>query len=129
MELGIDSRVSFLGFQSSRLRYLRHFDLFVIPSHREGMSRALLEAQATGVPCVGARVPGIQELLEDGVTGFTVPPGDPGALARAISACISNSAYAQRMANTARRRVITLYGPEPMARAYEDLYSELCHAG
>jgi glycosyltransferase involved in cell wall biosynthesis len=128
IELGIDSRVFFLGFQSNRLRYLKHFDLFVIPSYREGMPRALLEALAAGVPCVGAHIPGIQELLENGVTGFTVPPGNSGALARALSAGISNAELAKRMADAGRDRVLTLHGTGPMARAYEDLYSELCRA-
>jgi glycosyltransferase involved in cell wall biosynthesis len=82
--LGLDSRVSFQGQLASGAAVrsqLQQSDLFVLPSHQEGLPRAMVEAMAQGLPCIGSTVGGIPELLpmED-----MVPPGDAIALAQKI---------------------------------------------
>jgi glycosyltransferase involved in cell wall biosynthesis len=74
---------------------LDHADLFIMPSRTEGLPRALLEAMARGLPCIGSAVGGIPELLppED-----LFPAGDPLALARKIQEVLADSAGMQRMA-------------------------------
>ena len=63
---------------------MRHFDVLVAPSHQEPFGTVLSEAMAVGTPVVATRVGGLAEVVDDGVTGVLVEPGDPGALAAAI---------------------------------------------
>ena len=81
---GLESRISFLGHISSRQalqEQLDRSDLFMLPSYQEGLPRAMIEAMARGLPCIGTTVGGIPELLpaED-----LVPPGDATVLAAKI---------------------------------------------
>jgi glycosyltransferase involved in cell wall biosynthesis len=126
--LGIQDRTRFLGFRPDRLRVLKRLDLLVLPSHREGMPRVLLEGLAAGVPCIGTRIPGITELLDDGVSGLTVPPGDPRRLADAIRRIMADKAGAERLVAGGRARVHANHSASAMARAYELLYAELSGA-
>ena len=125
---GLEDRVQFLGFRPDRLRFLRRFHVLVLPSYLEGLPRALLEALAAGVPCVGSEIPGIQDLLEDGVTGATFPPGDADRLADALRFTMSDPESARRLAATGRARVYERHSPAAMARAYEALYGRLLDA-
>src|SRR4029077_3934379 len=105
--LGIADRVRFLGYQSSdHVRsLLQETDVFVLPSFAEGVPVVLMEAMASGVPLVSTRVAGVSELVEDGVAGFVVPPGDVGALADAIDALLADPSLRQRF-GAARRRTV-----------------------
>jgi glycosyltransferase involved in cell wall biosynthesis len=87
---GIGARVHFKGQLSSGeavRRELDQSDLFVLPSLTEGLPRAMIEAMARALPCIGSTVGGIPELLEP---GHTVPPGDVKALANKIKQVTSN---------------------------------------
>jgi colanic acid/amylovoran biosynthesis glycosyltransferase len=105
--LGVAGRVRFLGYQSSdHVRsLLQETDVFVLPSFAEGVPVVLMEAMASGVPVVSTRVAGVAELVEDGVSGFVVPPGDVGALADAIDALLSDGGLRQRFGAAGRRTV------------------------
>jgi glycosyltransferase involved in cell wall biosynthesis len=63
---------------------MRHFDVLVAPSHQEPFGTVLSEAMAVGTPVVATRVGGLAEVVDDGVTGLLVEPGDPAALAAAV---------------------------------------------
>ena len=126
--LGIEAQTRFLAFRPDRLGFLKRFDVMVLPSYREGTPRALMEALVAGVPCIGTRIPGIGELLVDGVTGLTVPPGDPARLAAAIACIRSDRVAAARMAADGRAAVYARRSADAMARAYESLYAELVDA-
>ncbi len=94
---GVGDRVHFLGAVPAGAavrRVLDDADLFVLPSHQEGLPRAMVEAMARGLPCVGSTVGGIPELLtaED-----LVPPGDVAALAATLDAVLGNVARLARM--------------------------------
>lgn len=96
-DLQIAERVSFLGHLASSLLVraeLDQADLFVLPSRQEGLPRAMVEAMARGLPCIGSTVGGIPELLEP---PEMVPPGDAVALARTIQAVIADPARMERM--------------------------------
>ena len=73
--------VQHLGAQEDVRPFMRSATAIVLPSYREGMSRALLEAAAMGKPLVGSDVPGVRELVDDGVTGMICRPRDAGSLA------------------------------------------------
>lgn len=83
--LGIGRVVHFLGMRDDVPELLPGFDVFVLSSIHEGLSIALVEALAAGVPVVATRVGGIPELITHGHCGLLVPPHDPGALAAAMT--------------------------------------------
>lgn len=77
--------------------------VFVLPSFREGLPRACLEAMAMGRPVVTSDAPGCRQTVEDGVTGFLVPPFEPGALMRAMERFVLAPGLAAQMGPAARR--------------------------
>ena len=102
VQLGLREEVVFMGFVSDVPAFLSSVDLFVLPSLYEGLGVGVLEAMAAGKPVVATRVGGLPELIEDQVTGFLVPPRDPGALAGAISQLLSQEGLLQNMGSKAR---------------------------
>ncbi len=98
-------RVHFLGHREDVPRILRSVDVFCLPSRLEGLGTSVLDAMASEVPVVAAAAGGIPEMVEDGVSGLLVPPGDPGRLSEALSAVLSDPALAARLAAGGRARV------------------------
>jgi glycogen(starch) synthase len=99
-------RVRFLGFFAhERLpAAMAHADVLVLPSVYEELGTVLLEAMWAGLPIVASRTGGIPDVIEDGVNGLLVPPGDPEALARAIDRLLADRALAYRLSEGARAR-------------------------
>lgn len=83
-------RVRFLGYRDDVPDLLRAADIFTLPSHREGMPRSIIEAMLTGLPVVATDIRGAREEVVDGETGFLVPLGDVGALARALAGLVDD---------------------------------------
>ena len=111
--LGIASRVQWQGAlpQTDVVAALRESDLFVLASQivddgdRDGLPNVLMEAQSQGLACVATTVSGIPELILDGETGRLVPPGDPVALADAITSLARDATTRQAFALAGQRRV------------------------
>jgi glycosyltransferase involved in cell wall biosynthesis len=84
--LGIESNIAFLGYQSQQQvrELLAKTDVFVMASFAEGVPVVLMEAMAARVPVVATQIAGIPELVQDGVSGFLVPPGDAVALSEKV---------------------------------------------
>jgi len=76
----------------------------VVPSYSESFGLVALEAMACGVPMVATAVGGLKEIIQDGESGLLVPPKDPGALAQALIALLTNEPLRLRLAQGARRR-------------------------
>jgi glycosyltransferase involved in cell wall biosynthesis len=89
-------------------RLLARAAAVVLPSHREGLPMALLEAMAHGRAVVATPVGGIPSLVEDGRTGLLVPPGDAGALRAAIDRLLGDPGLRRRLGEAARERVTEL---------------------
>ena len=123
--LGVAARVTFTGEISDTLDLMRASDLVVLPSLSEGLPIVLIEAMALARPVAATTVGGIPELVEDGVTGRLVPPGDSGALARAMLDLLGNPSLAQRLGEAARTVVRERFSADRMVRRTEDLYLEL----
>jgi glycosyltransferase involved in cell wall biosynthesis len=127
-ELGIRDRVDFTGSIPDGVRKLADFDVFVLPSHMEGMSNGLLEAHAAGVPVVATDVGGNAEVTRDGETGLVVPSRDPLALADAILRLIKDPGRARAMAAAGRKRIDSEFTVQRMVTRMEHLYGGLLEA-
>jgi rhamnosyl/mannosyltransferase len=130
VQLGITGRVTLLGVVSeSQRRVLLHAcDLLVLPSldRREAFGIVQLEAMACGKPVVSSDLPtGVRFVNRDGETGLLVPPGNPEALAAAISRLLTDSTLRARLGQAAHERVIREFSVERMVNQTIDVYSEL----
>ncbi len=105
--------------------FLGGLDVAVLCSHAEGMSNALLEYMAAGRAVVSTAVGAAPVLIEDGVHGLLVPPGDAQKLAHAIERLLDDRELAQRLGAAARRRVWEQYGREAMIQRFEEFYLSL----
>ncbi|MEL6792710.1 MAG: glycosyltransferase, partial [Pseudomonadota bacterium] len=106
-DMGLTDVVRLTGYlsQSDVAAELARSDVFVLPSFAEGVPVVLMEAMATGLPVVATRVAGIPELVEDGVSGRVVAPGDAEALADAIAEILSDPDRPEIMGAAGRVRV------------------------
>jgi sugar transferase (PEP-CTERM/EpsH1 system associated) len=105
---------------------LRAMDIFVLGSQREGISNTVLEAMASGLPVVATATGGNFELVERGVTGELVPPGDSPELASAIHGYASDAARRLAHGAAGRARAERVYSLSGMMNRYAELYSMHC---
>jgi len=124
--LGLEDRVVFTGFRTDVPDLLAALSIVVSPSlGLEGLSNSLLESMAAGLPVVATRVGGTPEIVEDGKTGLLVSPGDPEALAAAISRLLQDRLTAKRLGQSARHQVFSRYSLEQAVSSTERLYHDL----
>jgi glycosyltransferase involved in cell wall biosynthesis len=122
--LGLEGRVVFAGVRQDVPALLSGLDALLFSSLREGLSMAMLEAMAAGVPVVATDVGGTPELIEAGVSGLLVPPGRPEILADALVRLLEDTAGGDAIRRAARRRVEERFSLERMTASYEALYDE-----
>ena len=118
-------RAVFLGRVADVRSLLGAVDIMVLPSRSEGLSNAVLEAMAMAVPILATRIGGLEEQVEDGVTGVLVPPGDADALARALQRLMGDAALQRRMGERGRAAVEQSFAFAGTVDAYQQLYQEL----
>jgi glycosyltransferase involved in cell wall biosynthesis len=114
MDLRLEGRVHFAGFQVSVYPYLAAMDVYVHPALMEGFGIAVLEAMAMRKPVVATTTGGLPEIVQDGTTGVLVAPNEPDALARAIVGLLQDSTRRVSMGREGRNRVETLFTVEAM---------------
>ena len=119
----IDGKVKFLGWRQDINELMPVFDMLVLPSLNAGMGRVVVEAMAAGKPVVGSRVGGIPDLIEDGQTGYLVPPADEKALAAAILKLLNDRDHARLMGERGKQRC-QRYSLDAMIAKLDDLYSD-----
>jgi glycosyltransferase involved in cell wall biosynthesis len=122
--LGIASQVRFLGVVRNVPELLVGHRIACLSTHYEGMPLALIEGMAAGCVAVASAVPGVREVLQDGVDGRLVPPGDPEALAGVLETLLREPAEAARLAAAGRARALAEFSRERMCRDY----AALCRA-
>lgn len=123
--LEITDVVHFLGHRSDIQKILPQLDLVVLPSSYEGLPNVLLEAMAAGKPVVACRIPGVNEVVEEGKTGILVPSKNPLELARAIRTLLDDPIRRVNLGDAGRRRVHQEFSVRRMVDAYAQLYSSL----
>lgn len=124
-QLGVDRLVTFTGFKSGQelLDEYRRFDIYVFPSHWEGLPYALLEAMRAGLPIIATAVGGIPEAIRDAREGMLVPPKSPEVLKEAIERLISDPKQAQSFADAARLRFEAIFSQKKMQADFVALVS------
>lgn len=105
-ELGLGDALVLAGYRRDVPELLASFDVFALPSYREGMPRSLIEAMAAGLPAVATNIRGCREEVVDGVTGALVPPRDHEALAAAIAGVLRSPGRGAAMGAAGRARVL-----------------------
>ncbi len=126
-ELRIDDQVILAGNIDDLNLIMQTADLFVLPSLWEGLPLTLLEAMARGRPCVGSRIKGIAEVIEDGVSGLLVEPGDAAGLAAAVGQLLGDPARRAAFGSAGREIVRRSYDFERVVREIGALYHRVAH--
>jgi N-acetyl-alpha-D-glucosaminyl L-malate synthase BshA len=127
--LGVAADVEFLGEQDLLAPLLSVADVFVLPSIQESFGLAALEAMACSVPVVAARIGGLPEVIEDGVSGFLHPPDDLDGMAGSAVRLLSDPVVHDAMADAARRVARERYTDDRIVPHYEDYYEEILRRG
>lgn len=133
--LGLGGVIEFAGAQPQDVlrRWMREAAVFTLPSrvaadgNRDGIPVALMEAMASGCATVSTRVSGIPELIEDGIGGLLVEPGDAGALADALQRLLADAALRRRLATGARARIEEQFDAEKEALRLRAHMQEALH--
>jgi N-acetyl-alpha-D-glucosaminyl L-malate synthase BshA len=123
-DLGVAPAVCFLGQQENFIEYLRHADVFVLPSESESFGVAALEALSAGVPVCAYRVGGLPEVIDDRV-GRLVEPFDVDALAQAVVEIVADPARRAQLGQAARAHVRARFDAGPAVDRYEAYYRQV----
>jgi glycosyltransferase involved in cell wall biosynthesis len=124
-EMGLENRIILAGFRNDLPRILPCLDLLVHPALMEGLGIALLQAASCGLPIIASHAGGMPEVVEDGVNGRLVPPGDVAALSDALEQLLSNKDLRRRMGEAGRQKMRREFSLEHMVEGNLRVYREL----
>lgn len=128
-QLGIAEHVDFAGESDRVSEHLQEADVFVLPSRAEGLSNALLEAMACGLPVIASAIPGNVDVVQHGENGLLCTAEDPASLADALGALLADAPLRARLGAAARATVEHCYSLDYVAGRYLQLYRELINEG
>lgn len=123
----LERKISLAGSArgDAKYRWLRDADIFVLPSHAEGLPMSMLEAMAAGLPVVVTPVGAIPGVISDGREGLIVPVGDVPALHRALLRLVESRELRERLGAAAQQRCMAEFGIERVAQQYLDMYESV----
>jgi glycosyltransferase involved in cell wall biosynthesis len=125
LALNISSHVKFAGFRSDISDITAAVDVAVLPSAFEGMGRVVLEAMAAGKPVVASRVGGIPDLVQDGITGYLVNPGDYESLGRKLMMLLQDNRLRTDLGTAARAAILPEHTAEHMIGEIHRFYDRI----
>ena len=125
--LNLRDTVRLPGFRADIPRLLAALDIFAFPSLSEGLSIALLEAMAAGLPCVATDVGGNAEAVVDGRTGFVVSPEDAAGFKTALIRLLKDGELRKKLGEAGKKRAFALFNPKRLAAQYAELYRAVLH--
>jgi glycosyltransferase involved in cell wall biosynthesis len=129
-ELGLEGKVQWPGYQDDPNPYYALLDVLVIPSTTsEGLPLVALEAMQWAIPVIGSRVGGIPEVVQEGVNGLLVPPGDEGALAESLERILSDPALRSRLGLEARASLDSRFSLETFSSSICSAVAQICGSG
>jgi glycosyltransferase involved in cell wall biosynthesis len=120
--LGLLGQVRFLGARQDLDALYPQMDLYAHPARFEGMPNAVMEAMAHGLPVVATAIDGTIELIDEGRTGWLVPPGDPAALAGKILAALKDRELANQIGQAAAKKMARDFSVEKMVAGFDRVY-------
>ena len=126
---GLSARIHFLGNRRDTPLLYSAFDVFVLPSRREGFPMVLLEAMSTGLPVIATRVGDVERIIEHGKSGLVIDPEDTVALRQSLLTLLADTENAKRLGTAARARVEQEFSSARMAREYLALYERILREG
>ena len=121
-ELGVADRIIWFGGLDNPYRILPHFTVAVLSSHSESFSNAVLEYSVAGIPAVVTDVGGLREIIQDGETGFVVPPNNPEALAEKICELLGDSKKREQFGKRGQEFVNSQYSEATILEQYLNFY-------
>ena len=124
-ELGLESRVIFMGFQHNLVKIYAGLDIVTLSSFNEGLPVALIEAMAAGKPVVSTDVGGVRDLILDGDNGLLVPSNDSRALAEALHYLLRRPERRRMMGAAGRMKVYPLFDKNRLLEDIDKLYRVL----
>jgi glycosyltransferase involved in cell wall biosynthesis len=124
-QMGLKKQFILAGFRPDLDRWLPNFDLLALPSYTEGLPNVVLEAFASRVPVVATAVGGTPEVVDDGVNGFLVPPGESEPLAQRMMDALANETQRQTMGMAGYYRVRDQFTFDAQCAQYQQLFREL----
>jgi glycosyltransferase involved in cell wall biosynthesis len=125
LEERAEGQVQFFGFYPDAAECYAAMDIFVMPSLWEGGPITVLEAAAMGRPVVSTDVGMVSEVIQHGISGLIVPPGDTEALAAAVRSIASDPERAQQMGRRARDTILADFGEDVMVDRMAAIYADL----
>jgi glycosyltransferase involved in cell wall biosynthesis len=126
---GLENRVLFVERTTDVAAHLQACDVFAVPSSREGLSNALLEAMSTGLPSIAGAIAGASDsVIDSGVNGYIVDAGDAGALAETLARLLADDTLRRDVGRRARQTILDRFAMPRIAARYLALYGELIDA-
>jgi glycosyltransferase involved in cell wall biosynthesis len=113
------------GYRPDIDAILPYADMLIHPSFEDGMGVVVIEACACGIPVIASRVGGIADIVQDGLSGYLVKPGDSINLARHIVALLDDHDQARHFGRTGREIVMEKFSIERMVNAHRDIYRSI----
>ena len=127
---GLGAETTITGFVRDSYSYLRHADIFALPSLQEGSgSVSLLEALQAGAAVVASNIDGIPEDVTDGDSALLVPPGDAAALSDAMQRALTDADLRNHLRRRAREAFVEKFSAEAFTAALREVYAELGFEG
>lgn len=124
--LNLADRVLLLGHQTNTDDYLRAATAFAFTSRSEGFGTAVIEAMASGLPCVVFDIPGVtRDIISSDQDGIIIPGEDVQGFATAINRILNEPAWADQLGEAARRAVLERYAMPAVARRYQEMYRKM----
>jgi glycosyltransferase involved in cell wall biosynthesis len=124
-DAGRRGRIVFAGERDDMEDVYRAFDLFALPSYREGFPRSAMEAAASGLPVIATDIRGCRQVVSPGETGLLVPLHDPAALAAAMEQLVVDPALRLRMGTAGRRKAETEFDDQAVVAKTMDAYERV----
>lgn len=122
-QAGVADRIHWVETTTEIERYVRAADVFVMPSSREGLPNALLEAMGAGLACIASRLPGVTDtIIEHGMNGVLVDPGDAASWTGALARLLGDPDYGQRLGERARKTIQERFSIERTAADVYEAY-------
>jgi N,N'-diacetylbacillosaminyl-diphospho-undecaprenol alpha-1,3-N-acetylgalactosaminyltransferase len=125
LKLQENPAVEVLGFQKDVLDFLQNFDIYCLPSYREGLPMSVLEAMSCGLPIITTDVPGCRETVENGINGYLVEPKNTESLVGGLRRLLSDPASRIRMGRESRKKVENEFSLGYVVKHHENLYKRL----